>query len=63
MTTGQEFDLLTKPEAAERLRVSVRTIDRYIHDGYVPVVRLGRTVRIRRADLDALINAFRPSAS
>ena len=48
--------LLTKPEAAERLRISVRTLERYIDAGTLSVVRLGsRSVRIRRSDIDALI--------
>jgi len=39
----QDDDLLTKAELAEVLKVSVRTIDRYISEGGgPPYVRIGR---------------------
>lgn len=48
--------LLTREEAAEVLRVSVSTIDRYLRDGTIPRVRVGkRLVRIERADLDRIL--------
>ena len=57
MTQRQDPDhLLTKPEAANHLRISIRTLDRWIDAGTLPVVRLGsRSVRIRQSDIDALI--------
>lgn len=49
--------LVTKPEAAVKLRVSVRTVDRYIADGTLKSVRLSpRATRITRASLEALLN-------
>ncbi|MBS9536550.1 helix-turn-helix domain-containing protein [Micrococcus luteus] len=48
---------LTRAEAAEHARASVRTIDRWIRAGRVPVHRVGRSIRIDRAALDALITS------
>ncbi|TAM62857.1 helix-turn-helix domain-containing protein [Mycobacterium sp.] len=46
--------LLRKSEVASKLRVTERTVDRWIHDGALPALRYGsRTVRIDSADLDA----------
>lgn len=50
-------DLLTVPDAAEYLTVSERFIRRMVSEGRVPVVKLGKHVRIRRRDLDAYISA------
>lgn len=48
--------LLTKRAAAAYYGLSVRTLDRRIAAGDLPAVRVGpRAVRIRRADLDALL--------
>lgn len=51
-------DLLTIHETADFLRVSVRQVRRYIHDGRLRVIRIGyRTVLIRRRELDAFLSA------
>lgn len=60
--------LLTIPEAAAYLNVSVPTMWRLRRDGVVPVVKLGNKaksrVRVRREDLDALIAAgYQPATS
>lgn len=48
--------LVTKREAADALRVSVRTIDRYIADGTLVARRVSpRATRIVRASLEALL--------
>lgn len=48
--------LLTIEEAAERLKVSKRTIRRYISSGRLPATRVTRkTVRIKYADIDRLL--------
>lgn len=52
--------LLTVPETAEYMRVSVSTIRNYIHDGRLPVVRYsgGSARRLIPVDaIDALIAA------
>jgi excisionase family DNA binding protein len=47
--------LLTAQDVAQALNVSERSVRRWIATGELPVVRLGRTVRIRPQALDALI--------
>ena len=47
--------LLTKSEAAQVLRVSLKTLDRYRDAGILTPIYLGRTVRYRRDDIEALI--------
>ena len=49
-------DLLTRAEVAQYLRVSDRTVSRLIRTGQLPASRIGRTVRIRYADLLGLID-------
>ena len=54
-TQDPEIPRLTKTQAAEILGISARTLDRWIAAGTVPAHKLGpRTVRIHRADLEAL---------
>ena len=48
---------LTIREAAERLKVSQRTVRRWIDQGYLQVIKLGRTVRIDEGGLNDLIFA------
>ena len=52
--------LLSLAEAADRARVSTKTIQRRIADGALPAVRDGLRPRVRVDDLDRLF--FRPSA-
>lgn len=40
--------LMTVPEVAGLLRVSRMTVYRQIHDGTLPAVRMGRTLRVPR---------------
>lgn len=47
--------LLTAAEVARRLNTSLRSVRRMIADGRLPVVRLGRMVRVRPEALEALI--------
>jgi excisionase family DNA binding protein len=47
--------LLTREEAAERLRIHLRTVQRLIVSKELPAVRIGRHVRIDPADLAAFI--------
>lgn len=44
--------LLTRPEAARLLRISVSTLDRLRAAGQIPAVTIGRHVFYRRADLE-----------
>jgi excisionase family DNA binding protein len=50
-----EDELLTRAEAAGRLRVSPQTIRRLADDGCLNEVRVGRrAVRVRRGDVERL---------
>jgi excisionase family DNA binding protein len=48
--------LLTAKEAATLLCLSENTIRQWIWQRRLPVVRLGRAVRLKRHDLEQLIN-------
>jgi len=50
-----EDRLLTKKDAAHRLSVSVRTLDRMIEQGLLDKVFLGASPRIRKSDIDSII--------
>jgi excisionase family DNA binding protein len=57
-------DLLTKTEAAERLRVSASTVDRLRAQGEIAWVPVGRQVRFRpEAIADYVRRAERPASS
>jgi excisionase family DNA binding protein len=49
--------LLTIPEVAERLRVSTRTVFRWIATGELICIRIGRVVRVPAEALGALVRA------
>jgi excisionase family DNA binding protein len=50
--------LLTKSEAAEQLGVSVRTIERLISAGRLPLVHVEGAARVRVADLGAYVQGL-----
>lgn len=54
--------LLTVDQAAERLGTSVRFIRRLRTEGRIPVVKLGKHIRIDSNDLDSFITASRQEA-
>ena len=47
--------LMSVANVADALAVSIRTVRRMIAAGDIPIVRIGRAVRIRRVDVEALI--------
>jgi excisionase family DNA binding protein len=49
--------LLDVSAVADALDVSTKTVRRMISDGRIPALRVGRSVRIRVADLNRLINS------
>ncbi|MCX6020698.1 MAG: helix-turn-helix domain-containing protein [Chloroflexi bacterium] len=57
--TSQLDDLLTLPEAAALLRLSKATIQKWAKGGQVPAVKIGKSYRIRRRDLEAWYEALR----
>jgi excisionase family DNA binding protein len=52
--------LITKAEAAERLGISVRTVERLIAAGRLPLVHVEGAARLRVADLEAYVDALVP---
>ena len=46
-----EDKLITKKEAAEFLNVSLSTINRYMKDGKIRFIKLGRQVRFNKENL------------
>ncbi len=48
---------LTVQEAAQRLRVSTRTIRRWIQQGDLPAIKIGKTVRILEKEITSLTHA------
>ena len=55
--------LVTKSEAAERLGVSVRTIERLVATGRIPQVHVERLARFRVSDLEAYVNSLAEEAA
>jgi excisionase family DNA binding protein len=53
-------ELLTATEVAEMARVSARTVWRWKEDGTLASVAIGRVVRFRRVDVDALLTPTAP---
>lgn len=54
------MELLTVKETAEMLRVAPITVRRYIADGRLPAIRVGRGVRVRREGVEQLATPFEP---
>lgn len=45
-------EVLTADEVADYLRVHLTTVRRWCREGELPAVKVGRSYRVRRADLD-----------
>jgi excisionase family DNA binding protein len=58
---GEGLELVTISEAAHQLRVSKMTVYRLIHHGELPAIRISRTFRIHRCDLDEFLRITRYS--
>jgi len=59
---GHQDVLLRADEAARLLNLSPHTIRMWIWQRRLPVVRLGRAVRLRREDLEKMIERNREEA-
>lgn len=55
LTRSAPTALLTREQAAERLAISIVTIDRLILRRELRAVRIGRAVRVRVADLERFV--------
>jgi excisionase family DNA binding protein len=47
-----DFELLSIPQVCQRLGMGKSWVYRRIHNQEIPSVRLGRTIKIKRSDLD-----------
>jgi excisionase family DNA binding protein len=54
---GSVEPLLTAADVAEILQLSVRTVRRLIAENKLPIVRIGRRVRMRGEDLRSFVDA------
>jgi excisionase family DNA binding protein len=55
MSPGLEDEYLTVNEIAQRLKLNPQTLRNWIEQGKLPALRVGRRVRIRRADFERLL--------
>ena len=49
--TASADEILEKPETADRLKISTRTLDQWMRSGRVPFLKIGKTVRFRWGDV------------
>ena len=55
MSASWDDEYLTVNEIAEHLKLNPQTLRNWIDQGSLPAVRIGRRVRVRRADLDRIL--------
>jgi excisionase family DNA binding protein len=61
LSESEEF--LTVAEVAELLKLNQQTVRNWIDQGFLPAVRVGRRVRIKRSDFDRIVEeGYRPAA-
>ncbi len=64
MASGENDEsFLTVAEVAETLRLNQQTVRNWIDAGSLPAVRVGRRVRIKRSDLDQIVERGYRSAT
>ena len=63
MTGVPDRLLITKGEAAERLGVSIRTLERLVATGRLRQVRIERLARFRVSDLEAYVDSLAADAA
>jgi len=56
---SETVNLLTPEEVADRLKVSIFTVRRWIHQGELPAYRIGRSWRIGTSDLNKWLETHR----
>jgi excisionase family DNA binding protein len=54
---SEREELLTVAEIAATLKMNQQSIRNWIDSGYLPAIRIGRRVRVKRSDFDALLEA------
>jgi excisionase family DNA binding protein len=60
---SHDLELLAIPQVCQRLAMGKSWVYRRIHEGEIPSVRLGRTIKVRLADLETYLeeHRYRPS--
>jgi excisionase family DNA binding protein len=57
VTTAEEpHEWLSNAEASQLIGVTLRTLYRFIDEGRLPAYRLGRVVRLLRADVERFLS-------
>jgi excisionase family DNA binding protein len=56
---SRDFELLSIPQVCQLLGMGKSWVYRRIHDQEIPSVRLGRTIKIRRSDLEQYLDEHR----
>lgn len=56
MEEDNNHELLTVAEVADYLRVAEQTVRKWLVNGYLPGIRIGRSVRIKRVDVEQLLD-------
>lgn len=54
---GSPDEFLTVAEVAAILKLNQQTVRNWIDSGFLPAMRIGRRVRVKRSDFDALLEA------
>lgn len=57
MNAESTDQLLTKSEATARLKIAMRTLDRKIENAEIPIIKIGRAVRIQESELHRFISS------
>jgi excisionase family DNA binding protein len=63
MNQEREETFLTVAEVAEWLKLNQQTVRNWIDQGSLPAVKVGRRVRIKQSDLEAILEAGYRSGS
>lgn len=58
-TAAAEATMFKTPAAAAALTISVRTLQEFVHDRKIGFVKIGKSIRFSRADLDAFVESNR----
>ena len=57
--SGSDDEFLTVADIARILKLNQQTVRNWIDKGTLPALRVGRRVRVRRSDFDALVEGGR----
>jgi excisionase family DNA binding protein len=54
-----DFELLSIPQVCQRLNMGKSWVYRRIHEGEIPSVKLGRTIKVRKSELEDYLERHR----